>query len=356
MNIVFRTFEYEIIKGGLILIDKMDMEVFLREMLMNIENEQSQIIRRLEESHREVESLQREKEIIEERLKDNISFFSPTSAKGRDRLEDIQEKILAGHTRTERIKENLSDINNKIMTMGSIIRFIHESEYSGHIETERATGVSILETQELERKRIARDLHDSTVQNLTNLVHKTEFCSKMIERDTIQVKLELMTMLENIRHTIDDMRKIIYDLRPMSIDDLGLIPTVQKLIEDNKKVYPNVNVKIGIKSEVDEMDLSSVVSLTIFRIIQEACNNMYKHANASEVYIDFQFQEDFIIVTVKDNGVGFVREELGNKDKTKSGFGLSIMQERAQLLGGILEIQSEPNEGTTIRLEVPLEL
>lgn len=334
----------------------MDMEVFLREMLMNIENEQSQIIRRLEESHREVESLQREKEIIEERLKDNISFFSPTSAKGRDRLEDIQGKILEGHTRTERIKEKLSDINKKIMTMGSIIRFIQESEYSGHIETERTTGVSILETQELERKRIARDLHDSTVQNLTNLVHKTEFCSKMIERDTIQVKLELMTMLENIRHTIDDMRKIIYDLRPMSIDDLGLIPTVQKLVEDNKKVYPNVNVKISIKSEVDEMDLSSVVSLTIFRIIQEACNNMYKHANASEVYIDFQFQEDFIIVTVKDNGVGFVREELENKDKTKSGFGLSIMQERAQLLGGILEIQSVPNEGTTIRLEVPLEL
>lgn len=338
------------------MIDKMDMEMFLREMLMNIENEQSQIIRRLEESHREVESLQREKEIIEERLKDNISFFSPSSAKGRDRLEDIQENILAGHTRIERIKENLDDINKKIMIMGSIIRFIRESEVSGHNETERATGVSILETQELERKRIARDLHDSTVQNLTNLVHKTEFCSKMIDRDTIQVKLELMTMLENIRHTIEDMRKIIYDLRPMSIDDLGLIPTVQKLIEDNKKIYPDVNVKIKIKSEVDEMDLPSVISLTIFRIIQEACNNMYKYAHASEVSIDFQFQEDFIIVTVKDNGIGFVVEEIAQKDKAKSGFGISIMQERAQLLGGNLEIQSVPDKGTVIHLEVPLEL
>lgn len=338
------------------MIDKIDMEMFLREMLMNIENEQSQIIKRLEESHREVESLQREKEIIEERLKDNISFFSPASAKGRDRLEDVQEKILAGHTRTERIKENLEDINKKIMTMGSIIRFIQESEFSGHNETERATGVSILETQELERKRIARDLHDSTVQNLTNLVHKTEFCSKMIERDTIQVKLELMTMLENIRHTIEDMRKIIYDLRPMSIDDLGLIPTIQKLVEDNKKIYPDVNVKIKIKSEVDEMDLPSVISLTIFRIIQEACNNMYKYAHASEVSIDFQFQEDFIIVTVKDNGIGFVVEELDQEDKAKSGFGISIMQERAQLLGGNLDVQSVPDKGTTIRLEVPLEL
>lgn len=205
----------------------------------------------------------------------------------------------------------------------------------------------------MERKRIARDLHDSTVQNLTNLVHKTEFCSKMIDRDAIQVKLELMTMMENIKHTIDDMRRIIYDLRPMSIDDLGLIPTVQKLVEDNQKIYPDVNVNIGIKSEVDEIDLPSVVSLTIFRIIQESCNNMYKYAKASEAFIDFQFQEELIVVTIRDNGVGFQKEELEKQDKKKSGFGISIMQERAQLLGGILEVESVPGEGTTIHLEVP---
>lgn len=334
----------------------MDMEMFLREMLMDIENEQSQIIKRLEESHREVESLQREKEIIQERLKDNISFFSPSSAKGRDRLEDIQQKILAGHTKTETIKGNLDDINKKILTMGSIIRFIQESSYTCQSKAEAINGISILETQELERKRIARDLQDSTVQNLTNMIHKTEFCSKMIDRDTTQVKLELVTMIENIRHTIDDMRKVIYDLCPMSIDDLGLIPTVQKLIEDNKKIYPDVNVKINMKSEVDEMDLSSVVSLTIFRIIQEACNNMYKYANASEVSIDFQFQEDSINVIVKDNGIGFMREDFEKPNKEKYGFGLSIMQERAELLGGNLEIKSVPNEGTIIHLDVPLEI
>lgn len=337
------------------MIDIVDMEVFLREMLMNIESEQSQIIRRLEESHREVESLQREKEIIEEKLKDNISFFSPASAKGRDHLENIQEKILTGHTKTERIKGNLDDINKQINIMNSIIRFIHENDSLRKKETESVIGISILENQELERKRIARELHDSMVQNLTNLVNKTEFCSKIIERDAIQVKLELITMMEDIRHTIDDMRKIIYDLRPMSIDDLGLIPAVQKLAEDNKKIYPNVNVNIKVKSEVDEMDLPSVISLTIFRIIQEACNNMYKYAKASEVIIDFQFQEDFIIVTVKDNGVGFVKEEPEKQDGKISSFGISIMQERAQLLGGTLEIQSLPNEGTTIYLEVPLE-
>lgn len=322
---------------------------------MNIENEQNQIIKKLEESHREVESLHREKEIIEERLKDNISFFSPASAKGRDRLESIERKILEGHTRTEKIKGSLDDINKKIITMGSIIRFIQETEQSGQRETEKQLGISILENQELERKKIAGNLNDFAVENLTNLVHKTEFCSKMIERDTSQVKLELVTMIENIRHTIDDMRKIIYNLCPMTMDDLGLIPTVRRLVEDNKIKYPEVSVQIEVKSEVDEMDLPSVVSLTIFRIIQEACNNIYKYANASEVSINFQFQEDYIIVTIKDDGIGFDLEEWKKQDKLKFGSGLSTMEERAKLLGGTLEIQSVLEEGTTISLEVPLE-
>lgn len=331
------------------------MEMFLREMLMNVESEQSQIIRRLEECHREIESLQREKEVIEEKLKDNISFFSPASATGRDRLENIKNKILVKHSNAEKIKRSLDEINKKIMMMGSIIRFIQENDNNTQSNEDRETGLSILETQELERKRIARDLHDSTVQNLTNLVHKTEFCAKMIERDTIQVKLELMTMMENIRHTIDDMRKIIYDLRPMSIDDLGLVPTIQKFVEDNKQAYPDVSVCVEVKSEVDEMDISSVVSLTIFRIIQESCNNIYKYANATEVNIEFQFLDDSIIVEVKDNGQGFEKEEVEKRDKTTSGFGLSIMHERAQLLGGTFHIDSTVGKGTTVHLEVPID-
>lgn len=337
------------------MIEKVDMEMFLREMLMNIENEQNQIIKKLEESHREVESLQREKEIIEERLKDNISFFSPASAKGRDRLEHIEKRILEGYTKTESIKKNLDDINKRIVTMGSIIRFIQETEQPQKGEEEKNIGISILETQELERRKIAGNLNDFALENLTNLVHKTEFCSKMIEKDTSQVKLELSTMTENIRHTMDDMRKLIYQLCPMTIDDLGLIPTVRKLVEDNKITYPEVSVQIDVKSEVDEMDLPSVVSVTIFRIIQEACNNIYQHAGASEVSINFQFQENFILVSIKDNGIGFDVEEWKNQDSKKTVVGISTMKERTQLLGGKMDIQSVPDEGTTISLEVPIE-
>ncbi|MBQ3601750.1 MAG: sensor histidine kinase [Lachnospiraceae bacterium] len=335
--------------------DKVEMELFLREMLMQIENEQGQLIRKLEEYHIAEESLNREKELIEEKLKDNISFFSPASASGREKLEEINERILAGHDNIEQTRRRLDDINGKIVTMGNILAFVRDSKIEEKPETFRPTGVFILETQELERKRIARDLHDSTVQNLTNLVHKTEYCSKMIEKDPVQVKLELVAMMDNIRHTIDDMRRIIYDLRPMSIDDLGLVPTVQRYVEEYKRLYPDVEVNVYVKSNVEELELSSLLNLTLFRIIQESCNNIYKYAQANTIDIEFIFEEDFMSVSIKDDGIGFTLEDVKRKniEEITSGYGLSIMKERAQLLGGKLEIESEPSCGTTVKMEIP---
>ena len=184
--------------------EREEMEVFLREMLMNIESEQSQIIRKLEDCHRNIESLNREKIIVEEKLKDNISFFNPSCGKNREKLDEINQKILDCHGEISRVKEKLQTINDRIVIMGKILNFIHEKQ--DEVKKDKIdvkAGISILETQEKERKRIARELHDSTIQSLTNIVHKTEYCSKMIEKDTIQVKLELINMMNTVRNSID---------------------------------------------------------------------------------------------------------------------------------------------------------
>lgn len=333
------------------MLEQEEMELFLREMLMNIESEQSQIIRRLEDSHRRIESLNREKVLVEEKLKDNVSFFNPISAKNREVLEEINEKILEGHKQTNEIKDELQDINQKIVTMGKILNFIREHKEDNEEKEEVSKdGISILQAQERDRKRIAMDLHDSTVQSLTNVVHKAEYCSKMLERDPVQVKLELDSMMENVRKTIQDMRNIIYDLRPMSIDDLGLVPTIHRFIEQQEQNYEDIDFSISVKSETDEVDLPSVVTITIFRIIQEACNNIIKHANAKNVALEIFYKEDCLAVTVTDDGDGF---QIDEEKKKTNGFGLSIMRERAQLLGGTLNINSFLSEGTSVEVCVP---
>ena len=338
-----------------------EMEIFLREILMEIEGKQNQVIRQLEDSHRKVESLCREKVVIEEKLKDNISFFNPVSAKNREKLEEITQSIINEREETERIKTELKEINQRINTMGKIVLFMKEHNPDQGEEEEEvvkdnftASGISILEAQEMERKRIARDLHDSTVQSLTNIVHKTEYCSKMIDKDMVKVKLELVAMMENIRDSIDDMRRIIYDLRPMSIDDLGLVPTIQRFVEENKAEHEDMKFQIRVTSESDEIDLPSVVTLTIFRIIQEACNNIFKYSQAKNVSILIAYWEDEIEVSIKDDGIGFDKSQIGNGDEKKSsGFGLSIMQERAQLLSGTFSIDSSPGNGTKVVVSIP---
>lgn len=333
-----------------------EMEVFLREIQMNIESDQKKFLMKKDSMRNEIESLKREKLLIEEKLKDNISFFNPSSAKNREKLESIDREILEKQQQLVQLNETLEEIHKKVNLSGNVLAFIRENS---PVEEEEVTkdnfttsGVSILEAQEMERKRIARDLHDSTVQSLTNIVHKTEYCSKMVDKDPLQVKFELMDMMDRLHEAIDDMRRIIYDLRPMSIDDLGFVPTIQRFIQQNKKEHENMEFEIKVTSESDEVDLPPVVTLTLFRIIQEACNNIFKYSEANHVTISIHYGEEEIELEIADDGVGFDKNEIG-KDKKSSGFGLSIMQERAQLLCGEFSIQSEIGNGTSVLVSVP---
>lgn len=213
-------------------------------------------------------------------------------------------------------------------------------------------GLKILETQENERARIASDLHDSTVQNLTNLVHRTELCQKLLDIDLVRAKLELQLMIETIRETINDMRSIIYDLRPMSIDDLGLNDTINRYINKLKK--DNDNVEIVFSYQNEEPEVSSVVKITLYRIIQEACSNVLQHAKAEKININLLYTDENISLAINDNGIGFEYNNQLTSNENKMSFGLSIMCERVYLLSGSINIKSQKNEGTEITVTVPL--
>jgi two-component system, NarL family, sensor histidine kinase DegS len=220
---------------------------------------------------------------------------------------------------------------------------------------EDVNGLKLLEIQEIERKRIARELHDTTVQNLTNLVHKTELCTKFVDLDPIRAKLELQTMISTIKTTINDMRNIIYDLRPMSLEDLGLVITVKRYI---KQFIDSTKIKVVLNVEDEKPINSDIIDLTLFRIIQEACNNVLKHAQATVINIDLKYNENSIELVIEDNGCGFDqqinKEEQDGLNDPLSGFGLSMMKERVGLLSGKLEITSIIDKGSRICVCVPI--
>lgn len=281
---------------------------FTREEIHNLSEKKKQLIEINDEIIKEIEELNSEEQLIEDAISD------------LDKLNDkIREKL-----DNEESSENI----------------VEEKE-----EKYKISGITILEMQEMERQRIARDLHDSPVQVLTNCIHKAELCSRVIDLDPIRAKLELEILSNTIRETINEIRGIILDLRPMAFDDLGFEISLEKIIN---QIKIESKMKIDIEYVGEKVKITPLVGLTIIRIVQEACNNSIKHSKGKNIKITFIYSEKSIKLNIEDDGTGY------DTSKSESGFGLSIMKERVYLLNGIINIESN-NSGTKILLEIPFD-
>jgi two-component system sensor histidine kinase DegS len=209
--------------------------------------------------------------------------------------------------------------------------------------------LSVIEIQEEERSRIARDLHDSSLQTLASLVHRLELASLYIDQDPIKAKLELAVIEKNMREIIDDVRNTIFNLRPMSFDDFGIKETLEKVIE-----FMNIDSKFEIITDIDNIEFDSanpdnkVILISIYRIIQECILNSIKHSQGTLIKVNLKQKNDLYEIIVEDDGIGFDIEEAVKKNNH---FGLSVVEERVQLLNGKIEITS--NNGTFIKVEIP---
>lgn len=228
-------------------------------------------------------------------------------------------------------------------------------EHFENAESKRLLAVRIIKAQEDERRRIAREMHDGPAQAMSNVVLKAEICEKMAEMDMNKAINELKGLKDVVRSCLKDVRRIIYDLRPMSIDDLGLKPTLQKYIESFSQ-QNKVSVELKVRGEDGRIKDSNII-LTVFRVVQECLNNIRKHAQATSVVIQMECVENSITLRIKDDGKGFETSKLSEANRDESGgFGLLGMKERVELLEGSFGIDSAIGMGTTIRVQLPYEL
>lgn len=225
--------------------------------------------------------------------------------------------------------------------MGSVVTKIESLQQS------QIFGAKIIKAQEEERRRVAREIHDGPAQAMANVVFRAEVCERLVDIDMERCKNELGDLREQVRACLKETRKIIFDLRPMTLDDLGLVPTVKRFLDTMKE-------RIGLIGEVrvlgEEKRLDSYVEIGLFRIIQEALNNVEKHAEATSVRVIVEFRPGFVLAVVEDNGRGFdITETAGGES-----FGLLGMRERMNLLNGEIHIKSEKDQGTKVMIKVPL--
>lgn len=297
---------------------------------------------------------------LEKSLDENFESFTPRSVNQENHLKIDslmdEQKIIESELNDLSIK--ISKLNEYLAELESVTKVAREKEKSlwNKKELKEKQGKyqrKIIEIQEIERQRIARELHDSIVQSLTNTIHKIEICTKIMDVDTVRCRLELHVISKTIRDIIQEMRNIIYDLRPTSLDDFQLDNILEKEIH---KICKSEILNVSYETLGESIELSPMMSLSILRIVQEACNNIMKHARAENVLIQVEYKKEKIVVRIEDDGVGFIIDDIQNlKKEDGSGLGISMMKERVFLFAGRLELNSEPGKGTKILVEVPID-
>jgi len=209
----------------------------------------------------------------------------------------------------------------------------------------------LITSQEDERKRLARDLHDEFGQALGGLALKTESISKLVESNPSLADQELGKMGKLIQSTTDKMYEMIKALRPSILDDLGLIPAIKDF---SKHALENTNIEFILDDKGFSQRLPREIEVTIYRMFQEALHNVIKHAGATAIIATLISSEKEFVFEITDNGVGFDVEIISSVHSSGQGFGLLGMHERITLCGGSLEISSTKSHGTTIIAKIPL--
>lgn len=214
-----------------------------------------------------------------------------------------------------------------------------------------ATLARVIQAQEDVRQRVAQRLHDGPAQSLANVVLTAEICEKLIQSDPRRAQGELGNLKGLVNTTLQDTRKFIFELRPMTLDDLGLIPTLRRYVAD---LGARFQVQITLVAPQGEQRLPNTMEVPIFRVAQEALSNAVQHGRATQVRVSISVLPDNVVLTIEDNGAGFDVEQALAKATARQTLGIASMQERAEMLGGWLRIESARGHGSRVELSVPV--
>ncbi len=264
----------------------------------------------------------------------------------RARRDDLDRRLAALLDTIERADQLVNQVATVINYLTSDLKNVGEA-----LETARHKqdfSIRIIQAQEEERKRLSRDIHDGPAQMLANVMIRTGLIEKIfVEKGPVPALGELADLKVMVRNALYEVRRIIYDLRPMALDDLGLIPTLRKYlstIEEYEK-----GVEIHFQNSGQEQRFQTNFEVSVFRLVQESVSNALKHGKSKDIWVKTEWLRDIMNIIIKDNGQGFHQSEV--KDKS---FGLIGMRERIDLLKGDMTITSTPGNGTMIQFRIPL--
>lgn len=214
----------------------------------------------------------------------------------------------------------------------------------------------VIKAQERVSRQLQRDLHDGPTQLVAALEMSIEFCQKALEKDPSLVKAELENMARITRKATHQMRTLLFELRPLVLETQGLVAALQSFVE-RRQVEEKTRLHLHIHAHTPSKQISRLDANTesaLFAIVQEAVNNALKHAHADNIFIKLRERDSQLTITVLDDGLGFDTADINKDYERRGSYGMINMKERAEIVGGMLNLKSAPGAGTEIQVTVPV--
>jgi two-component system sensor histidine kinase DegS len=265
---------------------------------------------------------------------------------------DVQQRLFVMRGQLEKLQndkdhlEKYKGILENIVSGGVGGDVSNPNSANASAKSQMAGIEMIVNAQEAERQRLSRQMHDGPAQALSNFILQTEIAMRLLDVDPAQAKDELGNLKTSAMGTFQKVRNFIFELRPMMLDDLGLIPTLRKYAEAFKE-QSGLDVSVTVTGS--ERRFEPYLEVMVFRAVQELLGNALRHSQSTLIKIQIDLGSEFIRVHVEDNGKGFAPESL--KDSTS--LGLKLIRERAEMLGGNFEVDSVAGSGARISFTVP---
>src|SRR5512142_2583682 len=249
---------------------------------------------------------------------------------------DAQQRLFVMHGQLDKLqsdKAHLEKYKNLLQQSGSAQSGANGTAPAG--KSPIAEIEMIVNAQEAERQRLSRQMHDGPAQAMSNFILQTEIAMRLLDADPAQAKEELASLKNSALGTFQKVRNFIFELRPMMLDDLGLVPTLRKYVDAFKE---QTGMETALTVTGTERRLEPYLEVMIFRAIQELLGNAARHSQAASVKLHVDMGNEAVRVSVDDNGRGFDPDAI----KSGSSLGLKLIKERAEMMGGKLEVDSAP--------------
>lgn len=293
----------------------------------------------------------------------NVQVALGVAREHENKLRDERDKL---ERRLHGLNVMLQQTEHLALAVGSVLSYL-STQINGvvwkieAVQQKQFVGARIIKAQEDERYRISRDLHDGPAQDMAHLMMQASIVEKLIDIDPDEAKRTVAELRHNINDCLRDVRQVIFDMRPMALDDLGLTAAVQQLVS-KMAARGIVYATFGVDGK--EYEVPKHVGIAIFRIVQEALNNVAAHAGTDRASVRMLYTEQALSVLVEDMGNGFDPDEQEEEtsaemetedplEEPRGHFGVLGMKERARIIGAEFLVKSAPGKGTRVHLRVP---